>query len=172
MFFHKTDARISYIITGFVTRNTRRGPLVEQELSILPEHLRSLPVLVAFVFLDLCSLILCPFALFLLALFDLLLLIAPLVSSNFHYMIVEKPVILRWWSLVEQGWKRFNCTQLSLIEEPISSLSIKQTCKYKLRESWCPFEVELSCCGRVAFPAPQVARRVSIATNPVLCVQF
>jgi len=95
MFFHITDVRISYIITGFVTRITRRGPLVEQELSTLPEHLRSLPVLVGFVFLDLCSLILCPFALFPLALFDLPLLIAPLVSSDFPYMIVEKPVILR-----------------------------------------------------------------------------
>ena len=95
MFFHKTDVRISYIITGFVKRKTRRGPLVEQELSILPEHLRSLPVLVGFVFLDLCSIILCPFALFILILFDLPLLIIPLVSSNFHYMIVEKPVILR-----------------------------------------------------------------------------
>ena len=68
---------------------------MEQELSTLPEHLRSLQVLVGLVFLDLCSLILCPFALFILTLFDLPLLIAPLVSSNSPYMIVEKPVILR-----------------------------------------------------------------------------
>ena len=30
--------------TGFVTRLTRRMPLVEQELLTLPEHLSSLPV--------------------------------------------------------------------------------------------------------------------------------
>jgi len=29
----------------FVTRETRRVPLMEQEVLILPEHLRSLPVL-------------------------------------------------------------------------------------------------------------------------------
>ena len=33
-------------------------------------------------------------------------------------------------------------------------------------------EVELRCSGRVAFPAPKVARRVSIVTNAVPCVQF
>ena len=32
------------IITGFVTRLTRRVPLVEQELVILPEHLSSPPL--------------------------------------------------------------------------------------------------------------------------------
>jgi hypothetical protein len=32
------------IITGFVTRLTRRMPLVEQELVILPEHLSSPPL--------------------------------------------------------------------------------------------------------------------------------
>jgi hypothetical protein len=31
----------SWLITGFVTRVTRRVPLVEQELLILPEHLSS-----------------------------------------------------------------------------------------------------------------------------------
>jgi len=35
----------SWLITGFVTRLTRRVPLVEQELLTLPEHLRSPPVL-------------------------------------------------------------------------------------------------------------------------------
>ena len=34
----------SWLITGFVTRLTRRVPLVEQELLILPEHLSSPPV--------------------------------------------------------------------------------------------------------------------------------
>ena len=34
----------SRLITGFVTRLTRRVPLVEQELLILPEHLSSPPV--------------------------------------------------------------------------------------------------------------------------------
>jgi hypothetical protein len=34
----------SWLITGFVTRLTRRVPLVEQELFTLPEHLSSPPV--------------------------------------------------------------------------------------------------------------------------------
>jgi hypothetical protein len=34
----------SRLITGFVTRLTRRVPLVEQELPTLPEHLNSHPV--------------------------------------------------------------------------------------------------------------------------------
>jgi hypothetical protein len=34
----------SRLITGFVTRLTRRVPLVEQELPTLPEHLNSPPV--------------------------------------------------------------------------------------------------------------------------------
>ena len=43
----------SRLITGFVTRLTRRVSLVEQELLTLPEHLSSPPVLVGFVLLDL-----------------------------------------------------------------------------------------------------------------------
>ena len=39
-----------WLITGFVTRVTRRVPLAEQELIILPKHLSSPPVLVEFVF--------------------------------------------------------------------------------------------------------------------------
>jgi hypothetical protein len=39
----------SRLITGFVTRLTRRVPLVEQELLTLPEHMSSPPVLVGFV---------------------------------------------------------------------------------------------------------------------------
>ena len=34
----------SWLITGFVTRLTRRVPLVEQELPTLPEHMNSPPV--------------------------------------------------------------------------------------------------------------------------------
>jgi hypothetical protein len=34
------------LITGFVTRLTRRVPLVEQELLTLPQHLRSSPVFI------------------------------------------------------------------------------------------------------------------------------
>jgi hypothetical protein len=35
---------LSRLITGFVTRLTRRVPLVEQELLTLPEHMNSSPV--------------------------------------------------------------------------------------------------------------------------------
>jgi len=35
---------LSWLITGFVTRLTRRVPLMEQELLTLPENLSSLPV--------------------------------------------------------------------------------------------------------------------------------
>jgi hypothetical protein len=40
----------SRFITEFVTKLTRRVPLVEQELLILPEHLSSPPVLVGFAY--------------------------------------------------------------------------------------------------------------------------
>jgi hypothetical protein len=86
----------SRLITGFVTRLTRRVPLVEQELLTLPEHLssppvfsawgscysifsfickfcRSLFVLLCFFFWPLCSLFF----------FNIRILITPLVSSNF-----------------------------------------------------------------------------------------
>jgi hypothetical protein len=43
----------SRLTTGFVTRLTRRVPLVEQKLFTLQEHLISPPVLVGFVLLDL-----------------------------------------------------------------------------------------------------------------------
>ena len=82
----------SWHITGFVSRLTRRVPLVEQELLTLPVHLssppifsgirvtrsfvyvfcRSLFVLLSFFFLPLCYL----------SYFDLRILITPLVSSN------------------------------------------------------------------------------------------
>jgi len=43
----------SWLVIRYVTRLTRRVPLVEQELLTLPEHLSSHPVLVGFVLLDL-----------------------------------------------------------------------------------------------------------------------
>ena len=45
--------RRSWLITGFVTRITRRVSLVEQELLTIPEHLSSPPVFSGFVLLDL-----------------------------------------------------------------------------------------------------------------------
>ena len=83
----------SWLITGFVTRLTRRVPLVDQELPILPEHTsappvfsgvrvtrslvlcvfcRSLFVLLSFFFWPLCCLFF----------FDIRILITTLVSSN------------------------------------------------------------------------------------------
>jgi hypothetical protein len=43
----------SWLITGFVTKFTRRVPLVEQELLTFPEHLSSPQFSVEFVLLDL-----------------------------------------------------------------------------------------------------------------------
>ena len=43
----------SWLITGFVTKLTRRLSPVQQDLLTLPEHLSSPPVLVGFVLLDL-----------------------------------------------------------------------------------------------------------------------
>ena len=79
----------SWLITGFVTRLTRRVPLVEQELLTLSEQPSSAPV-----FSEACvawSLVLCVCFVLLylifwplchLFFFDLLILITPLVSSN------------------------------------------------------------------------------------------
>jgi hypothetical protein len=82
----------SWPITGFETRLTRRVPLVEQELLILPEHLSSPPVfsgvrvtrsLVLCVrFVDRC-LFFCPLCC--LFFFDLRIPITSLVSSNLSY---------------------------------------------------------------------------------------
>ena len=58
----------SWLITGFVTRLTRRVPLVEQELLHLPEHLSSPPVFNGIRVtwsLVLCVCYVCPFVLFL-----------------------------------------------------------------------------------------------------------
>jgi hypothetical protein len=92
----------SWLITGFVTRLTRREPLVKQELPTLPEHLaheftpvfhgvhvkpifsfmlmfcRMLCVLLSFFFWPLCRL----------SFFDLRILITPLVSSNSFSCII------------------------------------------------------------------------------------
>jgi len=84
----------SWLITGFVTRLTWRVPLVEQELLTLSEHLSSPPVFsgvrvtwslvfcvcfvdrcLSFFFWPLCCLYI----------FDLRILITPLVSSNSSY---------------------------------------------------------------------------------------
>jgi hypothetical protein len=97
----------SRLITGFVTRLTRRVPLVEQELLTLPEHLSSPPVFsgvrvtrslvlyhyVCFVyrclsfstffFWPLCCLF-----------FDIRILIAPFVSSNSSYIIYSCTYII------------------------------------------------------------------------------
>jgi len=82
----------SWLITGFLTRLTRRVSLVEQELLTLPVHLSSPPVLVGFALLDVefymnvLYIVVCPFVLFFWPLcclfFDIRILITPLVSSS------------------------------------------------------------------------------------------
>ena len=89
----------SWLFTGFVTRLTRRLPLVEPELPTLPEHMsspavfrgvrvirflvlwcmfcRSLFVLLYIFFWPLCCLLF----------FDIRILLTPLVSSNLSYII-------------------------------------------------------------------------------------
>ena len=86
----------SWLITGFVTRLTRRMPLVERELPTLPEHLSSCPVfsgvrvarslVLCVCFVDRC-LSFCIFFFWTLCClsFDILILITPLVSSNSSY---------------------------------------------------------------------------------------
>jgi hypothetical protein len=100
----------TWVITGFVTRLTRRVPPVKQELHTLPEHLSSppdfsgVPVIRSLVlwvwFVDRC----CFFCLFSIShcvvcssvfwplcclyLFELRILITPLVSSNSSYDIL------------------------------------------------------------------------------------
>jgi len=85
------------LYTGFVTRLTRRVPLVEQELLTLPEHLSSPPVVngvrvtrslvLCVCFVDRC-LSFCTFVFWLLwclFFFDIRILIISLVSSNSSY---------------------------------------------------------------------------------------
>ena len=84
--------------TGFVSRLTRRVPLVEQELLTPPKHLRSHPFLVGFVLLDFS--IMCMFCRSLFVLlyfifwplcclffFDIRILITSLLSSNSSYQL-------------------------------------------------------------------------------------
>ena len=82
------------LITGFVTKLTRRVSLVEQEQLFLPEHLSSLPVfsvvrvtrsfIFCVCFVDRCLYLLSCFfwPLCCLFFFDVRILIIPLVSSN------------------------------------------------------------------------------------------
>ena len=83
----------SWIITGFLSRLTRRVSLVEEELLTFPEHLSSAPVFIAVrvtrslalcvCFVERC-LSCCLFFLWPLCClsFDLRILITPLISSN------------------------------------------------------------------------------------------
>ena len=99
----------------FVTRLTRRVPLVEQELLTLPEHMSSRPVFSAVrvtrslvlcvCFVDRC----CPFVLSLLAIvFSVLLRFTvsdylPLVSSNSSFVVRE-------WKVSKTNKNISNCT--------------------------------------------------------------
>jgi hypothetical protein len=88
----------SWFITWFVIRVTRRVPLVEQELTTLPEHLRAPPdfrgvriaraLVFCVVFVDRC-LSLCPFllAIVLSVPTRLRILITPLISSTLPNVI-------------------------------------------------------------------------------------
>jgi hypothetical protein len=82
------------MVTGFVTRLTRRVSLVEQELLTRPEHLSSTPVFSgvrvnrSLIFMYFLLIVVCSFVLFLLAIVLSVLLrhtdsgYLPLVSSN------------------------------------------------------------------------------------------
>ena len=83
----------SWVIIGFVTRITRRVPLVEQELLTLPEHLSSPPVfsgiscysIFSFMSMFCRSLFVLLYSFFwplCCLFFDIRILITPLVSSN------------------------------------------------------------------------------------------
>ena len=108
------------LLTGFVTRLTRRVPLVEQELLTLPEHLSSPPVISgvrvtrSFVFyvcfVDRCL----PFCTFFLLslcclfLLDIRIMIAPLVFSNSAYICLITPNIIYIFKICIY---RFNYTE-------------------------------------------------------------
>ena len=82
------------VITGFVIRVPRRLPLMVQELPTLPEHPSSPPIFSAvricwalffvYSFVNRC-LPFCPFSLCCMSVFNLCILIAPLVYSNSSY---------------------------------------------------------------------------------------
>ena len=101
----------SWLITGFVTRLSRRVPLVEQELLTLSEHLSSPPVLSGVrvtrsLVLYVCFVARC---LFLLSFFfwslcciffiNIRILITPLVSSNSFYITCNLEVY--WYHIAE-----------------------------------------------------------------------
>ena len=95
----------SWLITGFITRFTRRVSLVEQELLTLPEHLSSSPVfsgvrvirsLVLYVscvdrYLSFCTF---SFAIVLSFLLRYTILIAPLVSSSSSIETIQYHALL------------------------------------------------------------------------------
>ena len=100
--------QIISLITGFVTRLTRRVPLVEQKLPTLPEHSSS-PLVFSGVrvtrflvlcvcFVDCCVLLYFFFwPLCCLFFFDIQILITPLVSSNSSYNIVVYCIKINHW---------------------------------------------------------------------------
>jgi hypothetical protein len=106
-------------MTGFVTRVTRRVQLVEQELFTIPEYLRSPPVLVVFVLLDLyiflCSIFRSLFALLFfwrlccLSFFYLRILLTPLLSLNSSINDGDElERLLCLWSPIRDGQKHKN----------------------------------------------------------------
>ena len=119
----------SWFITGFITRLTRRVPLVEQELLTLPEYLSSPPVLTGvrvtrFIVLCVCFVNRCLsfWPLCCLFFFDLRILITPLVSSNFSYAISNhKHEILLLFS---GFWYQHRFTLQSLIQSTLRSMFI------------------------------------------------
>ena len=88
----------SWLITGYVTRLTRRVSLVEQELLTLPRHWVH-PRLVGFVLLDLyfhmyvLQIFVCPFVLFLLAI--VLSVLLRFVDSDYPFGIFK--LFLLWF---------------------------------------------------------------------------
>ena len=109
---------LSWLVTGFVTRVTRRVPHVEQELLTLPEHMSSYPVFSGVRVSR--SLVLCVvfckslfvflyfifWPLYCLLFFDLRFLITPFVSSNFSWEIFEISVVFSGYSCFfnQQKW--------------------------------------------------------------------
>ena len=97
------------LITGFVTREIRRVPLVIQELLILPKHLNSSPCFfVGVIFLQFCfrvlfcrslfvlfSLFVWPLYMCYLSFSDLQILITPVVSSTSSFITIA---VISWRS--------------------------------------------------------------------------
>ena len=111
----------SWLITGVVTRLTRRVPLVEQELLTLPEQLssppgfigvrvtRSLVLCVCFVF------VVCPFSVWPLCclfFFDIPILSTPLVSPNSSYVEINTKEYCIVNNMVPRKWANHHCHRL------------------------------------------------------------